>query len=705
MSSQKSILLEDIWSKSTYKAQSVSGFNFMVNGKDYAVLENNIIVSYDITNNEKTGTILEGSALKDQHGFTGNIEKYEFNSTETKLILEENIDAIYRRSSKSDVFIYDRSSKKIDRVYDGGKISNTSLSPDGNKVAFVFQNNLYYKDLENHKTIQITRDGVINKVINGMCDWVYEEEFGFTRAFEWAPDGQSIAFLRFDESLVPEFMMPMYEDGSYPRNETFKYPKVGEKNAEVRVFNYQLKKDQVQEMAFGNLGDMYVPRICWANKDELCAMILNRHQNHLKLLLNNPYTKRSRVLLEEKNKYYVKISDDLTFLNDGKHFIWSSEKEGFNSVYLYNMSGQEIKKLTVGNYDVLELYGVDEKRNQAYFKAAVESSTQHSVYSIGLDGNNLKNLTPKPGVNTAQFSTTFDFYSWTNSTINTPPTYQINNLAGDKIRSLESNVKITEQQKEVGVAPIEFFTFTTAEDTKLNGWMMKPLNFDTKVKHPVYMIQYSGPGSQMVLDTWKGNDYWFYQTLAQKGYIVACVDPRGTGARGEEFKKMTYLQLGKYEVIDLIEAAKYLGSLPYVNKDRIGIFGWSYGGYMSSLCILKGSDVFKAAIAVAPVTNWKWYDSIYTERYMRTPKENEIGYKDNSPVYFADQLKGSYLLIHGMGDDNVHFQHTVEMAKELITANKQFDTQFYPNKNHGINGGSTRLHLYTKITNFIMEKL
>ncbi len=702
---QKAITLEDIWSKSTFRPVSISGFNFMKNGKEYTVNEKNAIVSYDITTGQKTASILEGTSLKDQAGFNGIIESYTFNNDESKILIEENVDAIYRRSSKSDVYVYDRFSKKLEKVFNGGKISNASLSPDGQKIAFVYENNLYYKDFVTSKVTQITKDGVKNKIINGMCDWVYEEEFSFTKAYQWSPDGQSISFIRFDETLVPEFVMPMYEDGTYPRNETFKYPKVGERNAEVKVLNYQLKKGKSVEYAIGSLNDMYIPRINWANKNELCIFTLNRHQNHLKLLLANPYSKKSKILLEEKNKYYVDITDDLKFLNDGKHFIWTSEKEGYNSVYLHNMQGQQVKKLTTGNYDVLELYGVDEKNAKVYFKAAVESPAQHHVYCVGLDGNNLRNMTPKQGVNSAQFSPTFDYYSWTNSTINTPPTYEIYDQSSTKVRSIESNTKVKERQKEYNVAPVEFYSFTTSEGVSLNGWMMKPVNFDANVKHPVYMTQYSGPASQQVLDVWKGNDYWFYQMLTQKGYIVACVDPRGTGARGEEFRKQTYLNMGKLESADQIEAAKYLGSLPYVDKQRIGIFGWSYGGHMSSLCILKGNDIFKAAIAVAPVTNWKWYDSVYTERFMRTVKENPNGYKENSPVYFADRLKGSYLLIHGMGDDNVHFQHTAEMARALIEANKQFDTYFYPNKNHGIYGGNTRLHLYTKITNFILEKI
>ncbi len=703
---QKKITLEELWTKGTYRAKTVSGFNFLDNGKNYTSLEKNAILSYDITTGQVVETILDGSTLKNKVGFSGNIEDYAFSNDEQKIILKENVEKIYRNSSKADVYVYDRKSQGLIKLYDFGKVSNVSITADGNLAAFVFENNLYYKDLNKNKITQITLDGKKNNIINGMCDWVYEEEFSFTKAYEWSSDGQKIAFIRFDESQVTEFIIPMYEDGVYPRYETFKYPKVGEKNADVKVLIYDTKTGKTNEAPLGNLVDTYLPRIKWTqDANTLCVTKLNRLQNLLQLYIVDAKSKKASILLEEKNKYYINIHDNLIFLKDGKHFIWTSEKDGYNGIYMYNMKGQEVSHITEGKYDVKEMYGVDEKKSTLYFKAAVTTPIEQAVYSIKLDGKNMKNITPAQGTNSVQFAPTYEYFSWSNSTANSPTTTAVYKMNGELIRVLQDNATLKNTMTEYGVQPIEFFQFTTSQKVKLNGWQIKPTNFSKDKKYPVLITQYSGPGSQSVTDAWKGSDYWWYQMLAQNGYMIVCVDPRGTGSRGEEFKKMTYLQLGNYETMDMIETAKYLGNLPHVDKSRIGIFGWSYGGYMSSLAILKGADVFKSAIAVAPVTNWKWYDSVYTERYMRTLKDNEAGYKANSPVYFADLLKGNYLLLHGTADDNVHFQNSVEMSNALINANKQFDTYYYPNKNHGISGGNARLHLYSKMTDFIYNKL
>ena len=570
----------------------------------------------------------------------------------------------------------------------------------------MFENNLYVKDLAKNKITAITKDGEKNKVINGMCDWVYEEEFRFTKAYEWSGDGNKLAFIRFDESMVPEFVMPMYEDDAYPRYEKFKYPKVGESNSKVKVMMYDVTKEKLQEINTGEMMDFYIPRIKWTNDANLlCVQKLNRHQNHLQFILVDAKNKKTSILLEEKSKYYIDITDNLTFLKDGKHFVITSEKNGFNSIYLYNMKGQQIKQLTESKYDVLSMYGIDEKRSIVYFQAIDSLPKHNAVFSVKLDGKDFKRLSPDKGSNIAEFAPLFEYYTLRHSQINTASRISVHKTNGETIRVLQDNAHVKQLQKDYGAQEISFFNFTTSEQVVLNGWQLKPANFDPKMKYPVLITQYSGPNSLEATDGWKGSNYWWFQLLAQKGIMVVCVDPRGTGGRGEEFRKMTYMQLGKYETLDLIETAKYLGNLPYIDKGRIGIFGWSYGGYMSSLAILKGNDFFKTAIAVAPVTNWKWYDSVYTERYMKTYKENESGYKDNSPVYFADRLKGNFLLVHGTADDNVHFQNSAEMAKALIKANKQFDSCYYPNKNHGIYGDNARIHLYTKMTNFLLEKL
>ena len=704
---QKAITLENIYSKSGYRTKSVPGFSFLKDGRHYTIVKDGDIKMMDVTTGSLKETIFEGGKHTGKSGFSGDFENYFFSDDESKILLESEEEAIYRHSYKAKCHVFDRKSGSMSEVYPYGKIVNPMLSPDGEKVAFVFNNNLYYKNLKNNNITQITTDGFKNKIINGMCDWVYEEEFGFTRAFYWSPDSKKIAFIRFDESLVPEYSMHLYTDSLYPVNVTFKYPKVGEKNADVSTLVYDISQGKSYKTDLADMKDMYIPRVKWTNDPEkLCIFKLNRHQNELKLYIWDTKKKSASTLIEEKNKYYIDITDDLTFMKDGKHFVWSSEKDGYNQLFLHTMDGKQVTKLTQGNFDVSAFYGVDEKNKKVYFQASEKSPMQKHVFSVDMDGKNQTNLTPTlAGTNKASFSPTFEYFSNTFSTINTAPTYTVHEKYGKKVRTIEDNILYGKIQEEYGVAPIEFFTFTTSENVKLNGWMLKPANFTATRKYPVFMTQYSGPGSQSVTDSWRGAEYWWNQMLAQAGYIVVCVDGRGTGGRGEEFKKMTYLQLGHYETLDQIETAKYLGSQPYVDKTRIGIFGWSYGGYMSSLCILKGNDVFKAAIAVAPVTNWKWYDSVYTERYMRTTTENENGYENNSPVYFADRLKGNYLLIHGMADDNVHFQNSVEMANALIKANKQFDTYYYPNRNHGIYGDNATIHLYTKMTNFIYEKL
>lgn len=707
LSSQKEITTEDLWQNHTFFANSVPGFNFLKDGKHFTRLQDNVIKKYDLTSGEFVSEILNGEELKGQEGFTGTIQSYSFSDDEHRIMIKSEVAAIYRRSTIAKFHVYDRDSKELIPVWNKkGKIGYATFNPAADKAAFVHKNNLYYTNLTTGKTTQITKDGLQNNIINGSTDWVYEEEFSFAKAFYWSPDGEKIAFIRFDESEVKEFTMTKYDDGLYPIYETFKYPKVGEKNADVSAHIYYLKEKDIRKIDIEDENDIYIPRIKWtADNDKIVVYKLNRHQNDLKLYIVDTKKNKSKILLHETNKYYINITDDLTFLKDQKHFVWTSEKDGFNHVYLYDMKGNEKKALTSGDYDVTGFYGVDEKNKKVFYQAAENTPIRKQVYSVNLDGKNKKLVSSNSGTNKAQWSSTFDYFVNTYSNANQSPTFKVYDRNSKLIRVIEENLNVGKLQIEYNVSPVEFFTFKTSEGVELNGWMIKPKNFEENKKYPLFMTQYSGPGSQQVTDSWKGNNYWWYQQLAQNDYIVACVDPRGTGARGEEFKKMTYLQLGKYETIDQIEAAKYLGGLSYTDASRIGIFGWSYGGYMSSLCILKGNDVFKSAIAVAPVTSWKWYDTVYTERFMRTLKENESGYKENSPVYFADKLKGNYLIVHGIGDDNVHFQNTTEMMNALIKANKQYDTYIYPNRNHGIYGDNARLHLWTKMNDFIFNKI
>jgi dipeptidyl-peptidase 4 len=705
LSAQKTITLEDVYTRSTFRTKSVPGFNFMKDGKHYTTLEGATIKKYDLISGKFVEDIFVGTNFKDVDGFSGNVDSYSFSDDESKIIIENDGEQIYRHSQNATVHIYDIKSKDISSL-SKDKVANAELSPDNSKVAYTFKNNLYIKNLSKNQVTQVTQDGAKNKIINGLSDWVYEEEFGFTRAFYWSPDGKKLAFIRFDESAVPEFTMQMFNDEMYPENVTFKYPKVGENNASVQAMCYDIAQGKTKKLDLGNMNNQYIPRIKWT-KDPAKVVVykMNRHQNLLQLHQFDTKRDKSVLLLEETNKYYIDITDDIRFLSDGRGFIWSSEREGYNQLYWYSDDGKLKNKITDGQYDITSFYGVDERAKRVYFQAAKVSPMEKHVYSILMDGSDLKDLTPARGTSNAQFSKTMEYFANTHSTINNAPSYTVYDKNGKEIRVIEDNKNYGAVLTDYGVSTVEFFTFTTTENVKLNGYMIKPRNFDSSRKYPVFMTQYSGPGSQSVNDSWGGRNYWWYQMIAQNGYIVVCVDGRGTGSRGEEFKKMTYLQMGHYETLDQIETAKYLGSLPYVEKSRIGIYGWSYGGFMSSLCILKGNDVFKAAIAIAPVTSWKWYDSIYTERYMRTVAENEKGYKDNSPVYFADRLKGKYLLCHGMADDNVHFQNAAEMSKALIKANKQFETYYYPNRNHGIYGDNATIHLFTKMTNFIYDNI
>ncbi len=706
---QKTITIDDIWLTGKLRAKSVPGFNYLKDGKSYAVLSQNNVIRYDLASGKVTDTI---AALSDQDI---DVDAYEFNNDETKLLIHTQIESIYRRSSKSIDYSYDIATKKLTLLLDKStKISNAKFSPDSKKIAWTIGNNLFYKNLTENKIVPITADGKWNQIINGMCDWVYEEEFGFTRAFEWSPDSKNIAYLKFDERKVPEFTYQKFEKGLYPENITFKYPKVGENNAIVTTHIFVLDGKKIMNISDNNINGTevanqqmhYTPRIVWTQNPNVLAIVrMNRYQNNYKIHAYDMRSKSVALMYQEQNKYFVALENNLDFW-DQNNMIYTSERDGFTHIYKYDLVSKNNIQLTKGNWDVTAFYGIDKLTGDIYYQAATKNPMNKEIFKVNIGTSKTSLVSDKPGVNDASFSANFKYYLHTNSTINTAPTYQIVETQTAKtVRILESNLPIVALQSDFKSQPVEFFSFKTSEGTDLNGWMMKPADMSPSKKYPVFMTQYSGPGSQQVLNKWKGIDYWWYQMLIQKGYVVVCVDGRGTGARGETFRKMTYMQLGKYETIDQIEAAKYLATLPYVDPQRIGIFGWSYGGYMSSLCILKGADVFKAAIAVAPVTNWKWYDSIYTERYMRTVAENEKGYEENAPINFVDKLKGNFLIVHGMGDDNVHFQNSVEMVNALIKTGKQFDSVYYPNRDHGINSDNSRHHLYTKMTNFIIEKL
>lgn len=703
---QEKITLEEIWS-GAFRTKGMDELNAMKNTNQYTVLNfdrasrSSQIDLYDFATLEKVSTLLSSKDFPQLQG----IDSYTFNKKENQILIANNSEQIFRHSAVSDYFLYDIASKSLTKIAEF-KIQEPTFSPDGTKIAFAYQNNLYVYEIASKKTQQITTDGKKNSIINGITDWVYEEEFGFVRAFDWNTSGTKLAYIKFDESQVPEFSMDLYNRGLYPAQEVFKYPKAGEKNAVVSLHLFDVASNKTQTVNLSNYNDFYIARIQWTNDaNVLSAQVLNRHQNNLDLLFIDGNTATFKVVLNEKDKAYIDVTDNLTFLKDNS-FIWTSEKSGFNHIYHYDKTGKLKKQITTGNWEVTAYYGFDEKSGMVYYQSVENGSINRDVYAINISGKNKKRLTSAVGTNRATFSPNFQYFINSFSSATKAPTFTLNDSkSGNVIKTIVSNEALEQKLAKYDVAPKEFTTITTEKGHTLNAWFIKPKDFDPNKKYPVFMYQYSGPGSQQVANQWNGtNDYWFMM-LAQQGYIVACVDGRGTGYKGAEFKKCTYKELGKFEVEDQIDAAKLIGNYPYVDKSRIGIFGWSYGGFMSSNCILKGNDVFKAAIAVAPVTSWRYYDTIYTERYMQTPQENASGYDENSPINHVSKLKGNYLLIHGTSDDNVHVQNAMVMIEALVQANKQFDWAIYPDKNHGIYGGKTRLQLYTKMTNFIKEKL
>ena len=707
---QKRITNEDIWSKNTFKVESVYGINSMKDGMHYTSLEENSIVKYEYKTGNKITVLLNGNDLLVKE-VKLDIDDYQFSEDEKKVLVQTETESIYRHSSKSNYYIIEVESKKIIPLTDFsmGKQSLANFSPSGNQVTFVRNNNIFLVDLSSKTETAITTDGEKNKIINGATDWVYEEEFGFDKGFYWSPAGTQIAYYKFDESNVKNYGMDLYGT-LYPEREEFKYPKAGEENSKVNIYVYNIKEKTSRMVDLELKEDFYIPRIKWTTKDnEFCAMRMNRHQNHLEFLLANTETNskiiKTSTIYNETSETYIDINDNLIFLKNGAGFLWNSEKSGYNHIYLTTMDGKIEKQITTGKYDVIDFYGFDELKSTLYYTAAEENPMEKSLFGIKLSGKNQVRLSKLKGQNNAVFSSSFAYYINTYSATDTPPLFTLHEANGNLIRVLQDNLKLKQTLQEFEISEQVFGKFTTAQGTELNYWMIKPFAMNDAKKYPVLLAIYGGPGSNTVTNDYGYSTAMWYQMLAEQGYIIVSVDPRGTQFRGKQFKHSTYLQLGKLETEDFIETAKWLATLDFVDKNRIGIQGWSYGGYMTSLCMTKGADYFKAGIAVAPVTNWKYYDSIYTERFLRTPKENPTGYEENSPINFTDKMKGKFLLVHGGADDNVHLQNTMDMTTALVKSNKQYDLFIYPNKNHGIYGGNTRLHLFTKMTDFLKANL
>ena len=701
----KEITLEEIYDGS-YSTEGLDVLRSLQNGKEYSVLNHNrkskssSIDVYDYKTGEKVRTLLNSSELKG----ISRIYSYEFNADETQMLISTQLTPIFRRSTLGVYYVYDIKSKSITLV-STNEIQEPTFSRDGKKIAYGFDNNLYIKNLEDGITTQITKDGQKNSIINGITDWVYEEEFAFVRAFQWSVNGDKLAYIKFDESEVPEFQMDVYGSGLYPTQEVFKYPKAGEKNSKVSLQIYDLSSAKTSEIDLSKYNNYYIPRILWTEDNNILSVQLtNRHQNEMDLVFVNASNNSSNLILKEKDAAYVDVTDNLTFLNNNS-FFWTSEKDGWNHIYQYDKTGKLMHQVTKGDWEVTSFYGFDQNTGRVYYQGTENGNINRNVYSILPNGKNKVRLTQQTGTNRADFSANFTYFINTFSDANTPFVYSLHEAkSGKSIREIKNNKALQSKLASYKISPKEFSTIKiNGED--LNMYMIKPLDFDENKTYPLFMYQYSGPGSQNVSNSWMGgNDYW-HQMLAQQGYIVVCVDGRGTGFKGAKFKKMTQNELGKYEVEDQTAVAKKLGAESYIDASRIGIWGWSYGGFMSANCLFQAPDTFEMAIAVAPVTSWRYYDSIYTERYMKTPQENASGYDNNSPISHVKNLKGKLLLVHGTADDNVHVQNTMSLVEALVQENKQFDWRIYPDKNHGIYGGNTRLHLYTLMTDYIKNNL
>ena len=706
ISSSAQLSLESIWNSRDYSPKFVPGFNSLNDGKTYCQLDMNPDKSrscnrYDFKTGNKLSTMFSTDKML-VDSMPLSVESYTFSNDETKVLITNGFESVYRHSGKSNVYVYDLRTGTLSRI-SNKKVMYATLSPDATKVAYVSDNNLFYYDMLKKKDVQITRDGAKNSIINGAVDWVYEEEFSMSRGFEWSPDGQYIAYYKFDESAVPYFSMDIYGK-LYPEKETWKYPKAGEPNSIVDVYIHKIGKKKDVLCETGSANDQYLPRIKWMSTNFLSVQRLNRLQNTLEVLRFSYFYSKPQVIYTEINQWYIEI-EDWQFINGDSTMpmaIFSSEKSGYK--HLYAMDAKyNVTQLTKGNWEIDVICGVS--AGKVFFTSGKDKPSERQCYSVDIKTGAMLQLTTEAGWHSVAFTSTFDYFIDNYSSLTAPAVYVIKNMDGSTLRVLENNQALKDKLSAMALGNVEFGSFVSSENVSLDYWKIVPPDFDPSKQYPVLFFVYGGPGYQTVKNQWQGANYLWYQYMASKGYIVISVDNRGSGGRGEQFKKMTYLNLGKYETIDYIEAAKYFGSQSYVDKSRIGVFGWSYGGFMASNCITKGADYFKTAVAVAPVTNWRFYDNIYTERYMRTPKENPLGYDENSPLSHVDKIKGNYLIIHGTADDNVHFQNAAEMVKAMNDKNIAYDAEYYPNKNHGIGGGKTRLHLFTKITKFITEKL
>ncbi len=716
MSAGGKLTLPDITS-GKFAAKTVNGINPIEGTDTYARIsqdgERVVCCSF------KTGKEL--SVLFDVKNTMGckidGFDDYVLSPDGKRMLIQTKTERIYRRSFKADFYIYNIESRRLDRLSDGDKQQIPTWSPDGQQVAFVRGGNIFLvKLLYDNAEIQVTKDGKFNEVINGLPDWVNEEEFGFNSALTFNADGTMICWLRYDESKVKTYSLEMYkgmkpakeEYDTYPGLYSYKYPKAGEDNSTVSAWSYDIKSHKINRLQVPLDADGYMPRIKPTNDPmRIVVYTMNRHQDDLCLYAVNPRSTVAQLIIKEHVDKYVReeAMEGVKFVGD--KILLPSDRSGYTKLYIYNMNGQLQRTIGDGNYDITSVYGYDPKTGDVYYQAAALGATDRQVYVTHKNGKTVR-LTDREGWNTAFFSGDFQYFVNTWSDYNTPYVFTTRTREGKLINTIEDNKAVKQLVSDYGFCKREPFSFTTSEGVVLNGWMVKPKDFDANKKYPVIMHQYSGPGSQQVTNSWSagsmGQGGAFDSYLAQEGFIVVSVDGRGTGGRGSEFEKCTYLNLGNLESKDQVETALYVGSLPYVDKDRIGIWGWSYGGFNTLMSMSEGRGVFRAGVAIAPPTNWKYYDSVYTERYMRTPKENPDGYATN-PIERAPKLHGALLICHGTADDNVHPQNTYEYSEALVQADKDFRELFYTNRNHSIFGGNTRNHLLRQVAQFFKTEL
>jgi dipeptidyl-peptidase-4 len=688
------ITLDKIYS-GYYRGKGIAGITSMKNGENYLVIEQEGIAKYSYKTSQKEGNIVDGQ-----------FESYEFSEDESKILLLKESKPIYRHSFLGKFEVKDLKSGKTVTLNDGQFVQEPRFSPDASKIAFIADNNLFYQDLNSGKITQITTDGKKNSIINGLADWVYEEEFGHARQYEWTKNSDALVFVKSDESEVPEIFIPIYGKTLYPSEMRYKYPKAGEKNSKVSAQLYRLDNGKTTSLKLSSFKNYYIPNVIQTAKpDEIVLITSERIQNASDVLKVNTKTGAIQKLFTETDEKWIDTdSPTLEFLEDDS-FLWGSERDGNRHLYWYDKDGKLKKQVTKGNWEVTDYYGYNPKTKEIYVQTTEKGSINKVVSKVNIENGKSQLISNAEGNNSASFSKNYNYFIETSSTAARPYTFVLKDGNGKVVKELQNNDAQLQKLKADQFIEKEFMTIPNEAGDQMNAWIIKPKNFDKNKKYPLFMFQYSGPGSQQVANSWdNGNALWF-EMLAQKGYVVACVDGRGTGYKGAKFKKVTYMNLGKYEIEDQIAAAKWFGNQSYIDKSRIGMFGWSFGGYMTSLAMTKGADVFKMGIAVAPVTNWRFYDSVYTERFLRTPQENPDGYDKNSPTEYANLLKGKFLLIHGTADDNVHFQNSMQFSEALIQNKKQFDFMAYPDKNHGIYGGQTRPQLYQKMTDFILENL